>query len=132
MRCPKNELFDDALKTFFEFKKDMRMVAVVELYKTDEMFLSGATELAGVGTGGMKWQPRTTQPAHPPPYTATPGAYFVGGAGGHPIMLTLRPHACAASSIRFNDPGRSLDPDNIDLIAGVDPFQFLFDDDKPV
>jgi predicted HTH domain antitoxin len=50
----KNELFDDALKTFFEFKKDMRIAAAVELYKTDEMSLSKASELAGVSTEEMK------------------------------------------------------------------------------
>jgi hypothetical protein len=38
------------------------------------------------------------------------------------------PHPGSASTILI----RSLDPDNIDLIAGVDPFQFLFDDNKPV
>ena len=50
----KNELFDDALKTFFEFKKDMRIAAVVELYKSEEMSLSSAAELAGVSTEEMK------------------------------------------------------------------------------
>ena len=50
----RNELFEDALKTFFEFKKDMRIAAAVELYKTDEMSLSRAAELAGVGTEEMK------------------------------------------------------------------------------
>jgi predicted HTH domain antitoxin len=50
----KNELFEDALKTFFEFRKDMRVAAVVELYKTDEMSLSKAAELAGVSTEEMK------------------------------------------------------------------------------
>ena len=50
----KDELFDDALKTFFEFKKDMRIAAAVEIYKTDEMSLSKASELAGVSTEEMK------------------------------------------------------------------------------
>ncbi|NIA11180.1 MAG: HEPN domain-containing protein [Nitrospiraceae bacterium] len=47
-------LFDDALKTFFEFKKDMRIAAVMELYKTDEMSLSKTAELAGVSTEEIK------------------------------------------------------------------------------
>lgn len=50
----RNKLFEDALKTFFEFRKDMRIAAVIELYKTDEMSLSKASELAGVGTEEMK------------------------------------------------------------------------------
>jgi predicted HTH domain antitoxin len=50
----KNELFEDALKTFFEFRKDMRIAAVVELYKSDEMSLSKAAELAGFSTEEMK------------------------------------------------------------------------------
>ncbi|KCZ71090.1 uncharacterized small protein [Candidatus Methanoperedens nitroreducens] len=50
----KNELIDDALRTFFEFRKDMRVAAVVELYKTEEMSISKAAELAGVSTEEMK------------------------------------------------------------------------------
>ena len=50
----KNKLFEDALKTFFEFRKDMRVAAVVELYKTDKMSLSKAAELSGVSTEEMK------------------------------------------------------------------------------
>lgn len=50
----KNELFEDALRTFFEFRKDMRIAAVVEMYKTEEMSLSKASELAGVSTEEMK------------------------------------------------------------------------------
>ena len=50
----KNELIEDALKTFFEFRKDMRIAAVVELYKTEEMSISRAAELAGVSTEEIK------------------------------------------------------------------------------
>ena len=38
----KNELLDDALRTFFEFRKDMRITDVVEMYKTDEISISKA------------------------------------------------------------------------------------------
>ena len=50
----KNELLEDALKTFFEFRKDMRITAVVEMYKTDEISISKAAELAGVSTEEIK------------------------------------------------------------------------------
>lgn len=50
----KNELIEDALRTFFEFRKDMRIAAVVELYKTEEMSISMAAELAGVSTEEIK------------------------------------------------------------------------------
>jgi len=50
----RNELIEDALKTFFEFRKDMRIAAVVELYKTEEMSISRAAELAGVSTEEIK------------------------------------------------------------------------------
>ena len=50
----KTELLDDALRTFFEFRKDMRITAVVEMYKTDEISISKAAELAGVGTEEIK------------------------------------------------------------------------------
>ncbi len=45
---------DDALRTFFEFRKDIRVAAVVELYKTEEMSISKAAELAGVSTEEIK------------------------------------------------------------------------------
>lgn len=50
----KNELIEDALRIFFEFRKDMRVAAVVELYKTEEMSISKAAELAGVSTEEIK------------------------------------------------------------------------------
>ncbi len=50
----KNELIEDALRTLFEFRKDLRVAAVVELYKTEEMSISKAAELAGVSTEEMK------------------------------------------------------------------------------
>jgi len=50
----KDELIDDALRTFFEFRKDLRVTAVVELYKNEEMSISKASELAGVSTEEMK------------------------------------------------------------------------------
>ncbi len=50
----KNELIEDALRTFFEFRKDMRVAAVVELYKTEDMSISRAAELAGVSTEEIK------------------------------------------------------------------------------
>jgi len=50
----KNELIEDALRTFFEYRKDMRVAAVVELYKNEEMSISNAAELAGVSTEEIK------------------------------------------------------------------------------
>ncbi|MDP2754650.1 MAG: UPF0175 family protein [Nitrospirota bacterium] len=50
----KNELIEDALRTFFEFRRDMRIAAAVELYKTEEMSISKAAELAGVSTEEIK------------------------------------------------------------------------------
>ena len=50
----KNELIEDALRTFFEFRKDMRIAAVIELYKSEEMSISKAAELAGVSTEEIK------------------------------------------------------------------------------
>ena len=50
----KNELLEDALRTFFEYGKDMRITAVVEMYKTDEISISKAAELAGVSTEEIK------------------------------------------------------------------------------
>ncbi|VVB89853.1 Uncharacterised protein [uncultured archaeon] len=50
----KDELIEDALRTFFEFRKDMRVAAVIELYKTEEMSISKAAELAGVSTEEIK------------------------------------------------------------------------------
>ena len=49
-----NELLEDALRTFFEFRKDMRIRAVIEMYKTDEISISKAAELAGVSTEEIK------------------------------------------------------------------------------
>ena len=50
----KNELVEDALKTFFEYRSDMRIAAVVEMYKTDNISISRAAELAGVSTEEIK------------------------------------------------------------------------------
>jgi len=50
----KNELVEDALKTFFEFRTDMRIAAVVEMYKTEDISISRAAELAGVSTEEIK------------------------------------------------------------------------------
>lgn len=50
----KNELVEDALRTFFEFRADMRIAAVVEMYKTEDISISRAAELAGVSTEEIK------------------------------------------------------------------------------
>ena len=50
----KNELIEDALRTFFEFRADMRIAAVVEMYKTEDISISRAAELAGVSTEEIK------------------------------------------------------------------------------
>jgi predicted HTH domain antitoxin len=50
----KNELMEDALRTFFEFRTDMRIAAVVEIYKTEDISISRTAELAGVSTEEMK------------------------------------------------------------------------------
>jgi predicted HTH domain antitoxin len=50
----KNELVEDALRTFFEFRADMRIAAVVEMYKTEDISISRATELPGVSTEEIK------------------------------------------------------------------------------
>ncbi len=50
----RKELNEEALKTLFEFRRDLRIAAAVNLYKREEMSLSRASELAGVSTEEMK------------------------------------------------------------------------------
>jgi len=50
----REELEREALKTFFEFRRDLRILAAINLYKSEEMSLSKAAELAGVSTEEMK------------------------------------------------------------------------------
>lgn len=50
----RKELDEEALRTLFEFRRDLRIAAAVNLYKREEMSLSRASELAGVSTEEMK------------------------------------------------------------------------------
>ncbi|MCK4492052.1 MAG: UPF0175 family protein [Candidatus Altiarchaeales archaeon] len=50
----RKELDEEALRTLFEFRRDLRIAAAVNLYKKEEMSLSRASELAGVSTEEMK------------------------------------------------------------------------------
>lgn len=50
----RKELEEEALRVLFEFRRDLRIAAAVNLYKREDMSLSRATELAGVSTEEMK------------------------------------------------------------------------------
>ena len=42
------ELYEEAIRTLFEVKSDLKMIAAVELYKKEEVSLEKAAEVAGV------------------------------------------------------------------------------------
>lgn len=48
------EFVEDAIKTFFELRREMRIATVVELYKKEEISISKAAELAGLNIEEMK------------------------------------------------------------------------------
>lgn len=48
------EFVEDAIRTFFEFRKEMKIAAVIELYKKEEISISKAAELAGLNIEEMK------------------------------------------------------------------------------
>ena len=48
------ELYEDAIRTLFEVKTDLRMIAAVELYKEGEVSLGKASEIAGVNVVQFK------------------------------------------------------------------------------
>jgi predicted HTH domain antitoxin len=50
----REEFVEDAIRAFFELRKEMRIVAVVELYKREEISISKAAELAGLNIEEMK------------------------------------------------------------------------------
>lgn len=52
---PNREKFvEDAILAFFEFRKEMKIAAVIELYKKEEVSISKAAELAGLNIEEMK------------------------------------------------------------------------------
>ena len=48
------EFVKDAIRAFFELRKEMKIAAAVELYKKGEMSISKAAELAGLNIEEMK------------------------------------------------------------------------------
>jgi len=48
------EFVEDAIRAFFELRKEMKIAAVVELYKREEISISKAAELAGLNIEEMK------------------------------------------------------------------------------
>ena len=48
------EFVEDAIMAFFELRKEMKIAAVVELYKKGEVSISKAAELAGFNIEEMK------------------------------------------------------------------------------
>ncbi len=48
------EFVEDAIRAFFELRKEMKIAAVVELYKKGEVSISKAAELAGLNIEEMK------------------------------------------------------------------------------
>lgn len=50
----KSELVREALRDFFERKKELRVIAAIELYKDGEVTLSRAAEIAGVSFEAFK------------------------------------------------------------------------------
>ena len=48
------EFVEDAISAFFELRKEMKIAAVVELYKKEELSISKAAELAGLNIEEMK------------------------------------------------------------------------------
>ncbi len=52
----KSDVVKDALRTFLEKKKNMRVAAAVELYKREEVSLGKAAEIANIGIVEFKEQ----------------------------------------------------------------------------
>ena len=50
----REEFVDDAIRAFFELRKEMKLAAVVELYKKEDVSISKAAELAGLDIEEMK------------------------------------------------------------------------------
>ena len=50
----REEFIGDAIRTFFELRKEMKIAAVVEIYKKEELSISKAAELAGLNIEEMK------------------------------------------------------------------------------
>lgn len=50
----KSEVVRDALRTFFEKKKELRAAAAVEMYKQGDITLARAAEIAGVNFFAFK------------------------------------------------------------------------------
>jgi len=48
MYVDETELYEEAIRTLFEVKTDLRMIAAVELYKEGEVSLGKASEIAGI------------------------------------------------------------------------------------
>ena len=48
------EFVEDTIWAFFELRKEMKIAAVVELYKKEEISISKAAELAGLNIEEMK------------------------------------------------------------------------------
>ncbi|MCL0066248.1 UPF0175 family protein, partial [Dehalococcoidia bacterium] len=48
MYADETELYEEAIRTLFEVKTDLKMIAAVELYKEGEISLGKASEIAGV------------------------------------------------------------------------------------
>lgn len=49
-----NELYNEAIRTLFEVKSDLKTIAAVELYKEEEVSLEKAAEIAGVNVVQFK------------------------------------------------------------------------------
>ena len=50
----KAEFVEDAIRAFFELRKEMKIAAAVELYKREEVTISKAAELSGLNIEEMK------------------------------------------------------------------------------
>ncbi len=49
-----DEFYDDAIRTLFDVKSDLKTIAAVELYKEGEVSLERAAEIAGVNVVQFK------------------------------------------------------------------------------
>ena len=54
MYSDEEELYDEAIRTFFEVKSDLKTIAAVELYKEGEVSIEKAAETAGVNVVQFK------------------------------------------------------------------------------
>jgi len=50
----RKEFVEEAIRAFFELRKEMKLAAVVELYKKEDISISKAAELAGLDIEEMK------------------------------------------------------------------------------